>query len=80
MYPSIWQIVIVLAIFILLFGHKRIKELGKSLGEALRDFRKGLEDSPTSEKKNSTTSSPTDTQKSNSSDHDDSTNLSKKSP
>lgn len=42
MYPSIWQILIVLVIFILLFGHKRIRELGKSLGEALSEFRKGL--------------------------------------
>ena len=44
MYPSLWQILIVLVIFVLLFGHKRIRELGKSLGEALRDFRKGLDD------------------------------------
>ncbi len=43
MYPSLWQILIVLLILLLLFGHKRIRELGKSLGEALRDFKKGLE-------------------------------------
>ena len=46
MYPSVWQILLVLLIVLLLFGHKRIRELGKSLGEALRDFRKGLEDKP----------------------------------
>ena len=46
MYPSIWQILIVLLILLLLFGHKRIKELGKALGESLRDFKKGLEDEP----------------------------------
>lgn len=45
MYPSLWQILVVLVIFIFLFGHKRIRELGKSLGEALRDFRKGLDGS-----------------------------------
>ena len=43
MYPSFWQIVIVLAILLLLFGHKRVREFGKSLGEGLRDFKKGLE-------------------------------------
>ena len=43
MYPSLWQILIVLLILVLLFGHKRIRELGKSLGEGLRDFKKGLE-------------------------------------
>ena len=46
MYPSIWQILLVLLIILLLFGHKRVRDLGKSLGEALRDFRKGMEDSP----------------------------------
>ena len=43
--PSIWQIaivvVIVLAVF---FGPKRIPALAKSLGEAIRNFRKGLLD------------------------------------
>ncbi len=43
MYPSIWQILIVLLILLLLFGHKKVRELGKSLGEALRDFKKGLD-------------------------------------
>ena len=43
MYPSLWQILIILLILLVLFGHKRIRELGKSLGEALRDFKKGLD-------------------------------------
>lgn len=40
--PSIWQILIVLLIVLFIFGPKRIPGLGKSLGEAIRDFRKGL--------------------------------------
>ena len=44
MYPSLWQIIIVLVILLLLFGHKKIREFGKSLGEGLRDFKKGLDD------------------------------------
>lgn len=46
MYPSIWQILIVLVIaFIVLgFGPKKIREFAKSLGEGLRDFKKGLEE------------------------------------
>ena len=40
--PSIWQILIVLLIVLFVFGPKRIPGLGKSLGEAIRDFRKGL--------------------------------------
>ncbi|MCB0342853.1 MAG: twin-arginine translocase TatA/TatE family subunit [Pseudobdellovibrionaceae bacterium] len=42
MSPSIWQILIVLAIILILFGPKRIPGLGKSLGEAIRGFKKGL--------------------------------------
>jgi len=42
MSPSIWQILIVLGIFILLFGANRIPQLGKSLGEAIRGFKKGI--------------------------------------
>ena len=47
MSPSIWQILIVLVIVLIVIGvgPKRIPELGKSLGEALRNFRKGLGDS-----------------------------------
>ena len=40
--PSIWQIAIVVIIVLVVFGPKRIPGLGKSLGEAIRDFRKGL--------------------------------------
>ena len=42
MSPSIWQILIVLVIILLLFGPKRIPGVGKSLGEAIRGFKKGL--------------------------------------
>lgn len=40
--PSIWQIAIVLLIVLFIFGPKRIPGLGKSLGEAIRGFRKGI--------------------------------------
>lgn len=40
--PSFWQILIVVAIVLFIFGPKRISGLGKSLGEAIRDFRKGI--------------------------------------
>ena len=58
MYPSLWQIIIVLVILLLLFGHKKIREFGKSLGEGLRDFKKGL-DGETQETKDKT-SQPTE--------------------
>ncbi|MGI9548750.1 MAG: twin-arginine translocase TatA/TatE family subunit [Bdellovibrionales bacterium] len=50
MSPSFWQIVIVVVIVLFVFGPKRIPGLGKSLGEAIRGFRKGLnEDEPKDE-------------------------------
>ena len=49
--PSIWQILIVLLIVLFIFGPKRIPGLGKSLGEAIRDFRKGLKNDTEKEKK-----------------------------
>ena len=43
MYPSIWQILIILLVVLILFGHKKIREFGRALGEGLRDFKRGLE-------------------------------------
>ena len=40
---SIWQLLIILAIVILIFGTKRLKSLGGDLGGALRSFRKAMD-------------------------------------
>ena len=40
---SPWQIAVVVILLILLFGPKRLPGLGKSIGEALRSFKKGLD-------------------------------------
>lgn len=40
---SIWQLLIILAIVILIFGTKRLKTLGGDLGGALRSFRKAMD-------------------------------------
>lgn len=36
------QIIIVLAIALLIFGPKRLPEMGRNLGKGIRDFRGGL--------------------------------------
>ncbi|MBK1717111.1 twin-arginine translocase TatA/TatE family subunit [Thiocystis violacea] len=36
---SIWQLLIILVIVVLLFGTKRLKNIGSDLGEAIRGFR-----------------------------------------
>jgi sec-independent protein translocase protein TatA len=42
-----WQLLIVLVIVMLVFGTKRIRNIGSDLGAALRGFRKGVsEDEP----------------------------------
>ncbi len=42
---SIWQLLIILAIIVLLFGTKRLRTLGSDLGSAIRGFRKSMQDS-----------------------------------
>ena len=39
---SVWQLLIILAIVIMLFGTKRLRNLGPDLGAALRGFKKGM--------------------------------------
>ena len=39
------ELLIILAIVLLLFGGKKLPQLSKSLGESMRELRKGLSDS-----------------------------------
>jgi sec-independent protein translocase protein TatA len=41
---SIWQLLIILAIVIMLFGTKRLRTLGSDLGSAVKGFRKSMQD------------------------------------
>ena len=41
---GIWQLLIVLAIVLLLFGTKRLKGLGGDLGGAIKGFKKAITD------------------------------------
>ncbi|MBS7326131.1 MAG: Sec-independent protein translocase subunit TatA [Thiopseudomonas sp.] len=44
---SIWQLLIVLLIVVMLFGTKRLKNIGGDLGGAIKGFRKAMEDEKT---------------------------------
>lgn len=46
---SIWQLLIILAIVLLLFGSKKLKNLGSDLGGAIRGFKKSVTDGESSE-------------------------------
>lgn len=41
---SIWQLLIVLAIVLLLFGTKRLKNIGSDMGNAVKGFKKAMDD------------------------------------
>ena len=44
-----WHIIVLLIIVLLLFGAKRLPEIGRSLGSSAREFKKGIsgDESPT---------------------------------
>jgi sec-independent protein translocase protein TatA len=44
MAPGPTQILIIALIILLLFGATRLSEIGKGLGEGIRNFKKGLQD------------------------------------
>ncbi len=37
-----WQVIIILAVLVLLFGAKKLPQIGKGMGEALRNFKKSV--------------------------------------
>ena len=41
---SIWHILILVAVITLMFGTKRIPEMGASIGKGIQAFKKGLQD------------------------------------
>lgn len=50
------ELIIILVIILLLFGGKKLPELSKSIGQALRDVRGGLSDDPRENKDTSASS------------------------
>ncbi len=43
--PSLWQLLVVLVIVLLLFGTKKLRNLGGDLGSAIKGFRGAVKDS-----------------------------------
>ena len=41
---SMWQLLILLLIVVLVFGTKRLRNMGGDLGSAIKGFRKGMEE------------------------------------
>lgn len=45
-----WQLLILLLIIVLVFGTKRLRNIGSDLGGAIKGFRKGMEEEPEASK------------------------------
>ena len=69
---SIWQLLIVLAIIVLLFGTKKLRGMGGDIGGAVKGFKKAMSDDKASEQEKSE-----QIQQSEKSTVDDSTNTEK---
>ena len=54
---SIWELLILLIVLLLIFGAKRLPEMGRSLGKGMREFK----DSVTGVEESVTTTTPTPT-------------------
>jgi sec-independent protein translocase protein TatA len=54
---SIWELMILLIVLLLIFGAKRLPEMGRSLGKGMREFK----DSVTGVEDSVTTTTPTPT-------------------
>ncbi|WP_018141077.1 MULTISPECIES: twin-arginine translocase TatA/TatE family subunit [unclassified Thioalkalivibrio] len=48
---SIWQLLIILLIVVLLFGTKKLRNMGGDIGSAMKNFRQAVKDPDAEEKK-----------------------------
>tara|TARA_B100000795_G_scaffold235389_1_gene195008 strand:+ start:9624 stop:9803 length:180 start_codon:yes stop_codon:yes gene_type:complete len=46
---SVWQLLIILAVVVLIFGSGRLKSLGSDLGSSLKGFKKAIKEEETDE-------------------------------
>jgi sec-independent protein translocase protein TatA len=51
--------IVVLVVFVLLFGSSQLPKLARSLGQAQKEFKKGIDDEATDERENKTSNSDT---------------------
>ena len=49
--PGPLEIVVILAVVLLLFGAKKLPEIGRARGEGIREFKKSIKDGSEEEKK-----------------------------
>jgi sec-independent protein translocase protein TatA len=67
---SIWQLLIIAVIVLLLFGTKKLRNLGSDLGSAVKGFKKAVGDDASDEKTESLTDQTQHTEKQATKDKD----------
>ena len=58
---SIWQLLILLAVVILIFGTKKLKNVGGDLGSAIKGFKSAVKDGDDKAKQEKVAQDPADT-------------------
>ncbi len=55
---SIWHWLVVLLIVVLIFGTKKLKTIGKDVGEAVKNFKEAVNESPENSKNSDNSTKP----------------------
>jgi sec-independent protein translocase protein TatA len=42
--PGFWELILILAVVTLLFGGRKLPQLGGAIGESIRNFKRGIKD------------------------------------
>ncbi len=53
--PSIWQLIIVLVIIVLIFGTKKLRNMGSDLGGAMKSFKSAINEKEDKESSDNST-------------------------
>jgi len=40
--PGLWELIVIFGVVVLLFGGKKLPELGGAIGEGIRNFKRGM--------------------------------------
>jgi sec-independent protein translocase protein TatA len=51
--PGGWELIVILAIVLILFGANRLPQLAKGMGESIRNFKQGMTETEVEDEKSS---------------------------
>ncbi len=58
--PSLAELIIIFGVIFLLFGAKKLPELGGAIGESIKNFKKGIKDDSETKKLSEKSENPSD--------------------